>query len=98
MSGLEFSSFVHLGWKKGKRAEARFLFLVEAPSPALPMIRQAHQPSEESSAAKDHKVTANTEISRSKHYSLEAVSIVKILANLVIPNLFRDLIYNALGS
>ena len=27
MSGLEFSSFVHLGWKKGKRAEARFLFL-----------------------------------------------------------------------
>jgi len=28
MSGLEFSSFVHLGWKKGKRAEARFLFLV----------------------------------------------------------------------
>lgn len=28
MSGLEISSFVHLGWKKGKRAEARFLFLV----------------------------------------------------------------------
>ncbi len=27
MSGLEISSFVHLGWKKGKRAEARFLFL-----------------------------------------------------------------------
>lgn len=27
MSGLELSSFVHLGWKKGKRAEARFLIL-----------------------------------------------------------------------
>ncbi len=27
MSGLEISSFVHLGWKKGKRAEARFLFV-----------------------------------------------------------------------
>ncbi len=27
MSGLEISSFVHLGWKKGKRAEARFLFI-----------------------------------------------------------------------
>lgn len=27
MSELEISSFVHLGWKKGKRAEARFLIL-----------------------------------------------------------------------
>ena len=62
MSGLEISSFVHLGWKNGKRAEARFLYLWEAPSPALP------QNWEGSRAAKDHKVTTNTENSFSKHY------------------------------
>jgi len=32
------------------------------------------------------------------HKNKEAVSKVKKLANLVIPNLFRDLIYNTLGS
>ena len=52
MSGLEISSFVHLGWKNRKRAEARFLFLVEAPSPALP------QNWEGSRVVKDHKISA----------------------------------------
>jgi len=39
MSGLEISSFVHLGWKKGKRAEARFLFLVTLSLSSCPFAK-----------------------------------------------------------